>query len=124
MNHEPIPTDFPVKIVPPGTKGEGIATCGHCGLSWDDSIVTDWTPVPSARCPFEPFHVYEDDDEGEGAAGDEVYTRLRDHLGKHSGHEIVIASYNDADGEPINIAVECETCYVVIIDGDVVEDDA
>jgi hypothetical protein len=40
-------------------RGEGmtaIATCGNCGLSWDDSIVTSLTPAPSARCPFEGFH--------------------------------------------------------------------
>lgn len=30
-----------------------IATCGSCGRSWDDSIVTGITPAPSARCPFE-----------------------------------------------------------------------
>ena len=30
-----------------------IATCGQCGRSWDDSIVTGITPAPSARCPFE-----------------------------------------------------------------------
>ncbi len=24
--------------------------------SWDDSIVTSWTPAPSARCPFEHYH--------------------------------------------------------------------
>lgn len=32
------------------------ATCGHCGLTWDDSISTSYTPAPSARCPFESFH--------------------------------------------------------------------
>ena len=30
-----------------------IATCGDCGRSWDDSIVTGMTPTPSGRCPFE-----------------------------------------------------------------------
>lgn len=33
-----------------------IMTCGTCGLSWDDGICTGWTPAPSGRCPFEPFH--------------------------------------------------------------------
>ena len=33
-------------------------TCGACGLTWDDAIVTSWTPAPSARCPFEYFHEY------------------------------------------------------------------
>src|SRR5690348_2299603 len=33
-----------------------IATCGACGRSWDDGVVTSMTPVPSGRCPFEYFH--------------------------------------------------------------------
>jgi len=33
-----------------------IATCGNCGRSWDDSISTQMTPVPSGRCPFEYYH--------------------------------------------------------------------
>ena len=37
-----------------------IYTDGNCGLSWDDSIITGMTPTPSARCPFEGFHVYPD----------------------------------------------------------------
>lgn len=31
-------------------------TCGECGRSWDDAVVTSMTPAPSARCPFEAFH--------------------------------------------------------------------
>ena len=38
------------KVVP---MHRDIATCGDCGRSWDDSIVTHMTPAPSARCPFE-----------------------------------------------------------------------
>jgi hypothetical protein len=41
-----------------------VATCGHCGRSWDDSVVSSMTPVPAARCPFEYEH--EDDDEADG----------------------------------------------------------
>jgi hypothetical protein len=37
-----------------------LATCGSCGLTWDDGLITGWTPVPSGRCPFEYFH--RDDD--------------------------------------------------------------
>jgi hypothetical protein len=33
-----------------------IMTCGACGRSWDDAVVTAWTPAPSARCPFEHDH--------------------------------------------------------------------
>lgn len=79
--HEPIPDDFPVRPVntddlQPGIahryNGEGCGkcggpvcvmprdpvTCGHCHLTWDDAIPTQWTPAPSARCPFEYFHLY------------------------------------------------------------------
>jgi hypothetical protein len=43
----------------------GWATCGACGISWNDDKPTVWTPVPSGRCPFEAEHD-EDDDECEG----------------------------------------------------------
>lgn len=32
------------------------ATCGTCNRSWDDTISTSMTPVPSGRCPFEYEH--------------------------------------------------------------------
>jgi hypothetical protein len=35
-------------------------TCGTCGRTWDDALVTGVTPAPSARCPFEAQH--EDDE--------------------------------------------------------------
>ena len=35
---------------------EDIATCGNCGMSWNDALITDRTPVPSARCPYEYIH--------------------------------------------------------------------
>ncbi len=59
--HEPIPRSFPVKPLKAGQKAEDKATCGHCGLSWDDGKVTSMTPAPGARCPFEEFHVYADE---------------------------------------------------------------
>lgn len=51
-----IPESFPVR--PTHRRGANIATCGSCGLSWDDSLSTGWTPAPSGRCPFEYFHVH------------------------------------------------------------------
>jgi hypothetical protein len=39
-----------------------ITTDGSCGLSWDDAIVTSMTPAPAARCPFEYFHEYDEND--------------------------------------------------------------
>lgn len=61
--HERIPRDFEVRPLKPGQQAEDRCTCGHCGLSWDDAIVTSYTPAPSARCPFEEFHVYEDEEQ-------------------------------------------------------------
>jgi hypothetical protein len=56
--HQPIPADFPVQPVRAGQSAADAVTCGHCGLTWDDAIVTGMTPAPSARCPFEYFHIY------------------------------------------------------------------
>jgi hypothetical protein len=49
-----------VQPLRPQDKAEDRVTCGHCGLSWDDAIITSMTPAPAARCPFEAFHVYEE----------------------------------------------------------------
>lgn len=51
-----VPADFPVRPLKDDEHPPGRTTCGTCGRSWDDDAVTDRTPVPSARCPFEPFH--------------------------------------------------------------------
>lgn len=52
-----IPANFPVQpIAADDPNAEDIATCGVCGLFWDDGKPTSWTPAPSGRCPFEYFH--------------------------------------------------------------------
>lgn len=55
-----IPKSWPVRPIRPGMKAwdkaKDVATCGTCDRSWDDGKVTEMTPTPSARCPFEPFH--------------------------------------------------------------------
>jgi len=53
-----IPEDFPVRPLTAAAMhtAKDMATCGTCGLSWDDAIPTSYTPAPSARCPFEAFH--------------------------------------------------------------------
>ena len=38
-----------------------VVTCGVCGRSWNDAAVSDRTPVPSGRCPFEYDHEYPDE---------------------------------------------------------------
>ncbi len=60
--HEPIPKDHPVQPLRRGRHAQNWrdeATCGYCGLRWDDGKITSMTPAPSARCPFEYYHVYE-----------------------------------------------------------------
>lgn len=58
-----IPEDFPVQPISSNAAGRDVATCGVCGLSWDDGQITSMTPAPSARCPFEAFHKADDDDD-------------------------------------------------------------
>ena len=58
-----IPEDFPVRPLTAAAMhtAKDMATCGTCGLSWDDAIPTSYTPAPSARCPFEAFHLSRED---------------------------------------------------------------
>lgn len=55
-----IPQDWPILPLAaeasPTEEAVDPATCGTCGLTWDDSISTSMTPAPSGRCPFEYFH--------------------------------------------------------------------
>jgi len=51
-----IPADYPVQPLDEDQEAGDRATCGTCGLSWDDAVITGMTPAPSARCPFEAFH--------------------------------------------------------------------
>lgn len=54
-----VPKDFPVKpLVTQKQKASAkdLCTCGTCGRSWDDAVVTGMTPAPSGRCPFEYYH--------------------------------------------------------------------
>jgi hypothetical protein len=32
------------------------AQCGECGKTWNDALITERTPAPSARCPYESIH--------------------------------------------------------------------
>jgi hypothetical protein len=68
--------ESPALVLPNGTRYEGrwqydengsikidAATCGHCGFTWNDALITSVTPTPSGRCPNEYGHVYDDDDD-------------------------------------------------------------
>lgn len=48
--------NFPVRSLKDDEPAKDRMTCGTCNRSWDDSIVTGYTPTPSGRCPFEFFH--------------------------------------------------------------------
>ena len=37
---------------------------------------------------------------------------------EHYGHDITVARYADAEGETVNVAIECVTCYQVLADAD------
>jgi hypothetical protein len=56
MSVKRIPKSFPVKPLLLGQPAKNKVTCGYCGLSWDEGIITYWTPAPVGRCPFEYFH--------------------------------------------------------------------
>lgn len=36
--------------------GRYLATCATCRRTWDDGVVTAYTPAPGGRCPFEDTH--------------------------------------------------------------------
>lgn len=57
LSRHAVPHDFEVQPVGCPGEAQDPATCGTCGLTWDDAVITSMTPAPSARCPFEPFHV-------------------------------------------------------------------
>lgn len=62
IDPDAIPADFEVQpIDPDDATAKDPATCGTCGLTWDDGVSTSWTPAPSGRCPFEYFHVDEEE---------------------------------------------------------------
>ena len=67
LEMDDIPADFPVVPVTPTHPGRvyAVVTCGECGLSWDDTVSTQYTPAPSGRCPFEAFHEMDEPDEDE-----------------------------------------------------------
>lgn len=58
-----IPPGYPVRplTAAQATKASDPVTCGTCGRTWDDGVITSLTPAPSARCPFEWFHEYDEE---------------------------------------------------------------
>ncbi len=97
-SHTAIPKDWPVQPLKKGVRVGAKETCGHCGLSWDDSNVTSMTPAPSARCPFEQFHVYPDDEAKPAKTGrllDVPYSRISVAIvGSHPHYAAKIDGYD------------------------------
>lgn len=60
VNLTPVPGATP-RYDHDGNEIVVVATCGHCGRSWNDAATSAVTPVPSGRCPFEAEHKYEVD---------------------------------------------------------------
>lgn len=44
MDPNLIPIDYPVQPLKANDHAKDRATCGHCGLSWDDGVSTQLTP--------------------------------------------------------------------------------
>lgn len=47
-----------------------VAECLTCGRVWDDAGISDITPTPAGRCPFEAYHRSDEDEEREEANND------------------------------------------------------
>lgn len=41
-----------------------------------------------------------------------------DELYNHYGHSVVVARYENTINEPVNVSIECEDCYEVLISYD------
>lgn len=54
--HEAIVTDGDVMLDDDGSPIRDIVTCGTCGKTWNDALISSWTPAPSGRCPYEYLH--------------------------------------------------------------------
>ena len=68
---------------PDGEPYVTVATCGTCGLSWNDAAVSSLTPTPAGRCPFEYEHEEEEPEvtiEERVARAIKVGTRWADNL--------------------------------------------
>jgi hypothetical protein len=39
-----------------GNVIEDLVTCGTCGRIWNDALISERTPAPSGRCPYESIH--------------------------------------------------------------------
>ena len=59
---------------PDGEPYVTVATCGTCGLSWNDAAASSVTPTPAGRCPFEYDH---EEEEPEVTIGERVARAIK-----------------------------------------------
>lgn len=71
-----------------------IETCALNGNTSDEACAACWNrEIPKARTMMDI---------------------LKPHLGRHAGHDLVLAYYGDFDN-PSDICIECEDCHEVLI---------
>ena len=112
-----IPADWevqPLSAIDSVITGVIRTTCGTCGLSWDDSISTSMTPVPSGRCPFEPFHPDEDEREFtiKRRAERRGIPRRKDEVVMHyATQNLLAAALSFVESEPISTGARTADLY-------------
>lgn len=116
-NAEDVPDDYPVKELSDSDHSGCRATCGDCGRSWDDAIVTSMTPAPAARCPFESFHNHCETCNGTGKVPSAEEWAIHDYEGFG---EIKISEHEDIDdiaelAEAIEEHGEAYAAYVDVV---------
>lgn len=79
-----VPDDFPVHPLDDDEPAQDRATCNTCDRSWDDAVVTNYTPSPAARCPFEAFHEMPDLDAEEDDSPRGWLTEAREACREHA----------------------------------------
>ena len=62
-----------------GAVIEDLVTCGTCGKTWNNALISERTPTPSARCPYEYMH----DDLAELATLTALLDELKGYGGDH-----------------------------------------
>lgn len=73
-----VPDDYDVTELAEDDEAVTRLTCGTCGRSWDDAVITSMTPAPTGRCPFEFFHPGEllDSEKDELKVLDELFAEV------------------------------------------------
>lgn len=115
-----------------GREIVNVATCGTCGRSWNDAQISDVTPAPAGRCPFEdsPEHERDPDaDRKDAARALEAHGFSRDHTGgnvyvwRREALGVLVSVTHAEDtccepeslDEPCSVTVETDTGFVAFV---------